>query len=260
MRKIGIRNNTLKLDLLDALATAPKLGYDGVELVVQQSAEIAQWLAPDGAREILDACERNNCAVAALSCGTYREHHFALPDPAERRLGEQFVADCLRASRRLGAGAVLIPYFDWKNLDITPEQEQWHIESLRRCRPVVEETGVKLAIETSFTTAQLNRIIDAVGSPLIGSYHDFANTLRLPDGPVASLRTLGSRVARIHLKDGSSTYENVPLGAGVVDWPACRAAVDEVGYDDWFVLETPAGDDPIESARRNLAFVRAWLA
>ena len=36
--------------------------------------------------------------------------------------------------------------------------------------------------------------------------------------------------------------------------------IDLPGHDGWVVLETPAGDDPIASAERNLAFTRRWLA
>ena len=50
------------------------------------------------------------------------------------------------------------------------------------------------------------------------------------------------------------------LHVGPVDWAACRAAVSAIGYDGWAVLETPAGDDPIANAARNLAFTRQWLA
>ncbi len=67
----------------------------------------------------------------------------------------------------------------------------------------------------------------------------------------------------LHVKDTAQDGANCPLGEGRVDWPACRAAVREIGYDrpdSWFVLETPAGDDPISSAERNLDFTKRWLA
>ncbi|HUX87435.1 MAG TPA: sugar phosphate isomerase/epimerase family protein [Chloroflexota bacterium] len=259
MRRIGIRTSTLRQEALDALQTAGQLGFDGIELVVLDNDLIRRWQTVDGAADIRAASDRNRCAVCALSCGTYRAVNFGEPEPAVRRVGETFVGNCLRACRQLGGSAILLPHFDWVNLDVSPEREQWYIESLRRCVPVAEETGVTIAIETSFTTTQLKRIVDGVGSPLVGSYHDFANTLRLPDGPVASLRSLGAGVVRIHLKDASAEGTNVPLGTGRVDWSACRQAIEDVGYDDWFVLETPPGDDPVAEARKNLAFSRDWL-
>lgn len=260
MRRIGIRTTSLRQETLDAMKTAGELGYDGVELVVRDNAEIERYQTRDGAGEVRAASDSYGCQVSGLSCAGYRAVHFGLPDASARRAGEAYVHACLRACRQLGGSAVLLPHFDWVHLDISPEQEQWYVESLRRCAPVAEETGVKIAIETSFTTPQLQRIIAGVGSPAVGSYHDFANTLRLPDGPVAGLRALGQGVVRIHLKDATAQGDNVPLGTGLVDWVACRQAVDDVGYDDWFVLETPPGEDPREEARRNLGFSRAWLS
>lgn len=259
MRRIGIRTTSLRQDLLDALTTAGELGYDGIEIVVRDNDELQHWQTEEGTAPILAAIENTGCLISALSCAAYRAVNFGLPDPDVRRAGETYVGDCLRACRRLHGGAILLPHFDWENLDIRSEQEEWYVEALHRCAPIAEDTGVKIAIETSFTTSQLKRIIDGVGSPFVGSYHDFANTLRLPDGPVASLRTLGKSVVRIHLKDASADRQNVPLGTGLVDWTDCRKAIDEVGYDDWLVLETPPGDNPVEEARRNLAFSRAWL-
>ena len=49
------------------------------------------------------------------------------------------------------------------------------------------------------------------------------------------------------------------LGEGDVDFPACRDAIAKIGYEGWLIFETPAGDDPIASKKKNLAFAKAMF-
>ncbi len=49
------------------------------------------------------------------------------------------------------------------------------------------------------------------------------------------------------------------LGEGYVDFPACRDAIAKIGYEGWLIFETPAGDDPIASGTKNLAFAKAMF-
>ena len=53
----------------------------------------------------------------------------------------------------------------------------------------------------------------------------------------------------IHVKDTGGH-----LGEGKVDFSAVSAAIREIKYDGYLVLETPSGDDASASAARNLSF------
>ena len=61
------------------------------------------------------------------------------------------------------------------------------------------------------------------------------------------IRTLGPRVATVHLKDfrldgerGRLRWKN--LGEGDVDWPEVRKALADIGYEGWMTTELAAGD------------------
>ena len=56
----------------------------------------------------------------------------------------------------------------------------------------------------------------------------------------------------IHAKD----TDRQMLGDGRVDFDSVDAAIREIGYDGWIVLETPTGDDPMAANAQNLAFIR----
>jgi sugar phosphate isomerase/epimerase len=260
--KIGIRTASLDQQVPQAFATAGRLGYDGVEIVTRDEAPLRAWLeedGPGGAAELRAQAARAGTSVSSLSLAVYRRVDLVQEDAALRRAGVRLVSDALRACRGVGGAAVLLPHFDRERLDVSPEEERRFVEGLRAVAPVAEETGVAVAIETSCSAAQLRRITDAVRSPRVGVYQDLANAVVYGQDPAATLRALGPAVLMVHVKDTPGTGQ-APLGAGVVDWAACRRALRDIGYDGWCVLETPAGDDPADAAARYLEFTRRWLA
>jgi sugar phosphate isomerase/epimerase len=260
--QIGIRTASLDQQVPDAFVTAGRLGFDGVEIVTRDEARLRAWLAEDGpagAAALRAQAARARTAVASFSLAVYRRVNLAQEDTALRREGVGLVSDALRACRNVGGAAVLLPHFDRERLDVSPEEERRFVEGLRAVAPVAEDTGVAVALETSFSAAQLRRITDAVGSPRVGVYQDLANAVIYGQDPAATLRALGPAVLMVHVKDTPGTGQ-APLGAGVVDWAACRRALRDIGYDGWYVLETPAGDDPAAAAARYLDFTRRWLA
>jgi sugar phosphate isomerase/epimerase len=264
--KIGIRTASLNQQLPEALDTAGRLGYDGLEVVTRDPEQLRGWLSedgPTGAAALRQHAARVGTAVSSFSLAIYRPVNFAQEDEAKRREGVKLVSDTLRACKNVGGAAVLLPHFDRERLDVSSEEERRFVDGLRQVAPVAEETGVAVAIETSFSAAQLIRIVDAVGSSKVGVYQDLANAVIYGQDPAATLRALGKRIVMLHVKDTGPEGGNCALGEGRVDWKACRAAVRDIGYDTpdaWFVLETPAGDDPVKDSARYLEFTRAWLA
>ena len=118
---------------------------------------------------------------------------------------------------------------------------------------------MNVCLETSFSVEQLQRICQAVHSPRVGVYQDTANAMIYGHDSVDMLTRLASHIRMIHIKD----LDQKPLGEGSVPWDGCVAAICDSGYGtdghpgtDWLVLETPPGEDPIESAERNLEFTR----
>ena len=93
-----------------------------------------------------------------------------------------------------------------------------------------------------------------------------------------AVRELGDRIWHVHFKDADpavmaesratewhgleSTGHGVfcELGKGCVDFPGVLAALGEIGYDGWIVVEQdilPGMGNPRESARRNREYLRS---
>jgi hexulose-6-phosphate isomerase len=252
--RYAFRDNMLGSDLpLDEkIALAAELKLDGVEIIVGDSYREHPLWQPGGPQRVRQLMQRYGLTASSLSLGGWQRRDFRSEEPDVREDGQRMLKEAIQWSRELGAQAILLPFFGRRPL--TPEEAQnpLLIRGFREAAPLAERMGIRLAIECTLGAADLLEMLDSIGSTFVGVYYDLANSTSLGFEPAVEIRQLGSRIHMIHLKD----TDRQPLGQGRVDWPAAIAAIRDIGYSDWLVFETPAGDDPMANGRRNLEFAR----
>lgn len=249
----GIRNASLNMDWKEAFFAAGELGFDGVEIVLREEEKLDWLLSDNGQTEIKQWVQDSGVQACSISFAMFREYKGNQDDQAVRDRVVGLVERALRACKGMGGAGILLPFFDRERLDISEREAEILIEDMKRCAPLAEELDMKVGLETSFSPGLLNRICDAVGSKMIGVYLDMGNAIQYGHGDVAMFRETAKHTQLIHLKD---TNRN-DLGEGDVDFPAVRDVIVEMGYEGWLTFETPAGDDPLASARKNLDYAKA---
>jgi len=120
-----------------------------------------------------------------------------------------------------------------------------------RILPLARELKVVIGMEEVWnkfliSPLEMARYVDEFASPWVKAYLDVGNML-FYGYPQDWIRTLGPRIARVHVKDfkldrGKGQFAWTNLGEGDVDWPAVRAALAEVKYDGWVTTEISGGD------------------
>ncbi|MFQ6098034.1 MAG: sugar phosphate isomerase/epimerase family protein, partial [Armatimonadota bacterium] len=144
-----------------------------------------------------------------------------------------------------------------------------------------ERLGACLAIETGPEPPYvLKRLIETVGSEAIRINYDPANLILWPAGlaqrggceydkqealakfqPVEGVNVLGPYVLHTHAKDAlvhdDGRRQEVPLGAGWIDWPRYVGLLREYGFDGYFAIERETGEDPVGDIRRAVEFLRS---
>jgi len=120
-----------------------------------------------------------------------------------------------------------------------------------RLLPLAKELKVIIAVEEVWNKFLLSpiefaRYVDEFDSPQLRAYFDVGNVV-LYAFPQDWIRTLGSRIAKIHLKDfnfdrpnGRFTWKNI--GEGDIDWVAVRQALSDIHYAGYVTTEVAAGD------------------
>lgn len=131
------------------------------------------------------------------------------------------------------------------------------LDRLRAIVDVFAEEGVDVAFETGQETAQtLLEVMADLDRPRAGVNFDPANMLLYDQGdPVEALSLLAGRVHQIHVKDANRTTtpgswgEEVPVGAGQVDWPSFFSVVESNGLSVDLVIEREAGEQRVADVR-----------
>ncbi|HEV8637474.1 MAG TPA: sugar phosphate isomerase/epimerase family protein [Chloroflexota bacterium] len=233
------------------LALASEAGFDGVELVVDETL-----VGSDAQLRGLAELAGRTVPIHSLMCAFSRR--LGSPDPAERPAAVDAVQRAIRAARLLGADTILV--IPAVVSDRVTYEQAWALgqSGLRALIPTAERYGVCLAVENIWnkfllSPLEMRRFIDEVGHPLVQAYFDVGNVLAF-GYPEQWIDVLGRRIRRVHLKDFKTRVGDidgfVQLLEGDVDWPAVMAALRRVGYDSYLTSEVA----PYRHADRESAF------
>ena len=187
-----------------------------------------------------------------------------------------WVIDAIEAAAELGASNVLMAFFgngdlrfrddasefvnqpegEFASFRLDEEKVESVVNTLKEIVPRAEDAGVVLGLENTITAAQNLEIMEQVGSDWLQIYYDVGNSTGNGYDVPGELRTIGnSRLCEVHLKDW-----NTPLlgsADGMVDMPAAAAALQDIGYDKWLVLETSGREGQFaEDTRANVAWAK----
>ncbi|HNY39098.1 MAG TPA: sugar phosphate isomerase/epimerase family protein [Bryobacteraceae bacterium] len=127
---------------------------------------------------------------------------------------------------------------------------------VKKLIPVATELKVIIGIENVWNKFLLSPLemanyVDSFKSPWVKAYFDVGNIL-LYGFPQDWIRTLGTRICKIHLKDFSfrpnpqikkRVADFVNLRDGDLDWKAIHTALAEIGYKGDATVELPGGDE-----------------
>ena len=241
--KIGITQIVLNgMTLEDTLSLCRKAGYNAVELVFAEGKDLDIRLSKDAIRAAGEQCEEAGVEISSI-VAHYGERGNLLSRIAAER------AQCCKGLRRaleiagiLGAGAVLLhpgaltaegTYEEaWKNLR----------DNLVDMVEIAEIHGAVIALENVWnkfllSPREASQFIDEIGSPWVAMYLDTANMMEYGH-PEQWIRSLGSRIKRVHLKDYiRSEHRFVNLLEGDTDWPMVMRELRRVNYDSTLIHE-----------------------
>lgn len=248
-----------------------KAGFSGVELR-KKGVSVAQAL--EGRR----TAEKHGIRIHSLMGGGA---DFNNPAPKARRQSIETMKQRLQVAAAYGASTMLLVpcrvddgvvpkpsqfkiEFDPRTLRITAVVEgdnkpfASYIEAQNKATeltrdavnqiiPTAAREGVIIALENVWNNLWVMpdfaaAFVRSFDSPWVKAYFDLGNHVRYT--PTEQwLRTLGSSIVKLHIKDFKidRTKKNdgdfVPLGKGSIDWKSVRGVINEIGYNGWVTIE-----------------------
>jgi hexulose-6-phosphate isomerase len=236
-----------ELSYADRFAMARDAGFEAVEM---------QTITKDDeAAEIKEASKKAGLRIHSVM----NMDHWRLPissGDAEVVSGSvKGMEASLRNAALWGADAVLLvpAVVDAK----TSYKDAW-TRSQRvikeRLVPMARDLKVIIAVEEVWNKFLLSplefaKYVDEFDSPWVKAYFDVGNVVFYAF-PQDWVRTLGSRIVKVHLKDfkldrqsGRFTWPNI--GEGDIDWPELRRAFADIQYNGYMTTElSRANGDP----------------
>ncbi len=272
-------NAYMRFSVGDALDRLAGMGYAGVELMADVPHAWPAGLLPAQKRSIRDALERNRLAISNVNAfmmnavadprQPYWHPAWIEPDPHYRRIRVEHTKRALTLAAELGApnittepGGPLVAGLSF---------EQGLDEFVRELCPVVEHAErerVMLLVEPEpglliETSEQYLAFAQRIRSPMLGLNFDIGHMYCVGEDPAAAIRRLAEHIRHVHLEDiaASRVHRHLVPGEGAIDFSACLAALDEIGYRGWVTIELyPYAEDPDSAARTALERIGPLVA
>lgn len=261
-----------KYPLLEAIARAAELGYDGYEIDIGDFGNTGLGLhwPEEYTAEHVDAAgaaaRKAGIEISSLCLGVLWRFYPSSPDATVREQAAEIIRQAAPFAASVGAKVILLPVGQPDSL--TPEQARDNlVEVLRGCVSEAENAGVVYAVENvgqalAYTADHLLEVVGRVGSPACQVYYDVGNATAQGASPADDMRRLGRHIAMIHVKDAAPADERREpciIGEGVVDWRGVAGAAKEIAYDGYLTLEVPGSAETAdEVAARSREALRSF--
>jgi len=246
------RTAALKKGLVFDMVSKDLSYADRFKLVRDAGFEVVQALteADEGKAEAMrQAAQAANVRIDSVMNVDHWQYPLSSSDPAVVERSLAGMRTSLHNAKLWGSDAVLLvpavvnPQTSYRDA-WTRSQAQ-----IRKLIPLAEELNVVIAIEEVWnkfllSPLEMAQYIGEFQSRWVQAWFDVGNVV-LYGYPQDWIRTLGKRIAKVHLKDFKRTadgYTWVNLGDGDVDWPAVRQAFTDIGYGGSVIAELDGGD------------------
>ncbi|WHX49570.1 sugar phosphate isomerase/epimerase family protein [Paenibacillus woosongensis] len=285
--KIGVIVDSFGVGVMEGLKKAKEVGAEGVQIYAVSGEMDPAALSPAKRKELRSYIDGLGLEISAL-CGDLAGHGFQDADanPAKIEKSKRI----LDLAVELGTSVVTT------HIGIVPDDRNGRI--YHAMQEACEELGVYaksmnayFAIETGpEPAAHLKSFLDTLSTNGVSVNFDPANMVMVTgDDPVEGVKLLKDYLVHTHVKDGrrlrpvdpkevygylgydemthekiaemassGAAFEELPLGAGAVDFPAYFAALQEIGYKGYLTIEREVGDNPAEDIRKAVEFIRAY--
>lgn len=226
-------------------------GFEGVEVDGPTTLD---------ADELLAAQSATGVTIHGVVNSVHWRLYLNSPDAKARDAARAGLEAALHDAAKYGSSSVLLVPAVVNERH--PYDEAWRlsIEEIRRTLPLARELGVVIAVENVWNNFLLSpleaaRYVDEFNDPLVRFHFDIGNVVNF-GYPAQWVRILGSRIAKLHIKDFSRRKRDdqglwkgfeVELGEGDAGWSAVMRALDETGYSTaeegrWATAEVRGGD------------------
>jgi len=241
--RIGYAAITWGGDDVKAIEEIGDVGFKGIQLRASVLDRFAE--RPGDLKTML---AKRGLTFAVLSSGNLKYQPADVASQLDIHLDHaRFVRD---------AGGLMLQVIDEKPKDRAPGADDYKrlADLMNTLGAKTKAIGVPLVYHhhmnsTGEPPAAIDAIVGATDPVSVGLLFDIAHYQQGGGNPAPAIRRFGKRITVVHLKDvrpieAAPGHQWVELGRGRVDVKGCVAALKEIGFDGWAIVELDRVVDP----------------
>jgi inosose dehydratase len=241
-----------------AIEDVAAVGYKGIQLRASVLTKFGD--RPAALRDLL---KQRGLTFAVLSSGNLSI------EPAVE--GEQLALHRQHAMFVRDSGGQFIQVIDERPIGrpVTKEDYSRVGHLLTALGKQTTEVGVSLVYHhhmnsTGEKPQEIDAVLEAADPKHVGLLFDIAHYQQGGGDPVAAIRRYRDWIKVVHLKDVTATAESpgyrfVELGRGRVDVKSCVAALKDIGFSGWAIVELDRVSDPNGSPKSSAISNREYV-
>lgn len=275
---IGVIIDSFRTDIPSAVKKAAAVGAQGIQVYSTYGEMAPENLSTAKCKEFAALVADSGLQISAL-CGDLGGGGFTKKKMNKEKVNRS--KEILNLAKELGTDVVTT------HIGVVPDDpdnDRYKImqEACRELAEYADTLDAHFAIETGPETSfVLKGFLDTLNSKGVAVNLDPANLVMVTgDDPVKAVYNLKDYIVHTHAKDGkqlfykdpeivygmkksviitASSFEEVPLGEGQVDWPKYLAALDDIGYKGFLTIEREVGKNPEEDIRNAVQFLKKLM-
>jgi sugar phosphate isomerase/epimerase len=239
------------------LEQAREAALDGVEVRVGNAADRLEIADPAVQARYKEQMRKTGLPICSFMMGLLNSYPLAT-DPR----GPAWLEQSIDAARELSARVILVAFFGAGDLlgpdgKIKDAEMDSVVQRLKAAAPRAKDAGLVLAIENLLNGEQNLRMLERINHDAVQIYYDVYNTgTSKKHNTPADIRLLNKHIAQIHFKNGSKYLDDEKE-----KFEPIAAAITDIGYRGWIVLETSSpSKNSVADARRNGDYTRSLFS
>lgn len=257
--RIGVVIESLASPLRSALPVVAGLGAEGVQ--VDAVGDLApNALGQTGRRELRNLLRSYNLELAALAVPLRR----GLDSTEDVQPRIEHLRKVMQLAFEVGCRRVVVPCPPIPAADDDSPRARTLRETLRDLGAYGDHSGTVLALEVGFDPGPaVAGFLAAFDSGSLKVTYDPGNLVVHGHDPVANLNPLKEYLTHVHARDVrraslSRGLQEVPLGAGDIDWLTFTASLQALDFEGFVVVEREPGPTSPTDVANGVRFLRRF--
>lgn len=253
--KVGINAWTLPVGLAmgEAFKLVKTAGFETIELNVSEedndidvpgltslgTCSIPTTISNEELDKVNQLSQKYELPISSISTNLHWKYPLNSTDSSLRQKGIDIGRKMIDFCKTLGGDAVLIVPGVITENDNYEESYKLSQDSLKELALHAEKTNIEIGVENVWnqfllTPLEMKRFIDEINHASVKVYFDVGNVLQY-GFPNQWIQTLGSRIAKVHVKDFRKDIGNITgftsLLSGDLNWPKTISALRDINYN-----------------------------